>query len=170
METVVVGEVLRTQGVQGELKVYPLTHDPHRFKDLREVILQGKGISKILTVQGVRITSDFVYLILDGIDGRDIAETYRGFEVRVARENVPPLPEGWYYFELEGLQVYEGEKYLGELTRVLETGANDVYLVQGPVGEICIPALKSVVLKVDIPGKKMLVSLPPGLIEDGKEK
>jgi 16S rRNA processing protein RimM len=73
---------------------------------------------------------------------------------------------GGNYFELEGMEVYEDNVLLGTLVRVLETGANDVYLVKGDKGEIYIPALKSVVLKVDVPAKRMDVALPPGLLDD----
>ena len=166
MDEVLVGEILKAHGVKGELKVYPLTHDPRRFIHLQEVILTKGERHKRVKVLGVRVQPDFVYLTLDEINSMDEAEKYRGWEVRIDRSEVPPLKEGWYYFELEGLQVYDGERYLGTLTQVLETGANDVYLVKGPQGEICIPALKSVVKKVDIPGRRMDVILPPGLVED----
>jgi 16S rRNA processing protein RimM len=107
----------------------------------------------------------FVFFELEGIETREQSEKLRGYEVRVAKSEVPPLTEGWYYFELEGMQVYENNILLGTLSQVLETGSNDVYLISGPKGEFYIPALKSVVIKVDVPAKRMDVLLPEGLLD-----
>ncbi|WP_206812241.1 ribosome maturation factor RimM [Paradesulfitobacterium ferrireducens] len=166
MDEVLVGVVVKPHGVKGELKIYPQTHDPMRFKRLREVVLTDGAAKYRFAVKRASVQPGFVYLALDGIESMDEGEKYRGWEVRIDRSEVPPLQEGWYYFELEGLQVYERERFLGTLTKVLETGANDVYLVNGPLGEICVPALKRVVKKVDVPGRRMEVELPPGLMDD----
>ncbi|MDP4125661.1 MAG: ribosome maturation factor RimM [Bacillota bacterium] len=163
MNEVLIGEVLRPHGNSGELKIYPLTTDPERFLKLQEVILRSGKIDQHFKIISARVQMDTVLLALKGIDSIDIAEKYRGWEVRIDRSEVPPLKEGWYYFELEGMQVYEGDILLGTLTQVLETGANDVYLVKGTKGELCIPALKSVVKHVDVLGRRMEVILPPGL-------
>jgi 16S rRNA processing protein RimM len=163
MDEVLIGEVMRPHGLNGELKIYPLTTDPERFLKLREIILRQGEIDQHFKIIMARVQTEIVYLSLEGIDSIDQAEKYRGWEVRIDRAEVPPLQEGWYYFELEGMQVYEDDKLLGTLSQVLETGANDVYLVKGTQGEICIPALKSVVQKVDVPGRRMDVKLPPGL-------
>ena len=167
LETVLIGEVLRAHGVRGELKVYPLTHNPKRFKKLPRVILQRGSDVVRLTIRRVEVQPDFVFLSLEGIDTREQAEKYQGYEVRVERTEVLPLgPDTYYYFELEGMQVFEGNVFLGEITQIIETGANDVYVISGPKGEFCIPALKSVVREVNVPGKRMQVELPPGLLDD----
>lgn len=166
MDTVLIGEILKAHGVKGELKVYPLTHDPSRFKKLSRVILTQKEKTCSFPVSTARAQGGMVYLALEGISSAEEAEKYRGWEVRIDQSEVPPLKTGWYHFELEGMDVYAGEEHLGTLVSVMETGANDVYLVRGKRGEICIPALKSVVKTVDVPGKRMEVVLPPGLLED----
>lgn len=167
METVIIGEVLKPQGIKGEFKIYPITHDINRFKKLKEVMLSDGKNSTPYRVMQVRIDpKGVVFMTLEGVETREEVEKYRGFQVLVDRKDVPPLKDRWYYFELEGMQVYENDKLLGTLTRVLETGSNDVYLVQGPGGEICVPALKSVVKKVDVPRKRMDVILPAGLLDD----
>lgn len=165
MDEVLIGEVLRPHGFSGELKIYPLTTDPERFLKLQEVILRNGEIDQHFKIITARVQMDLVFLTIEGIDSIDQAEKYRGCEVRINRSEVPPLKEGWYYFELEGMQVYEGDILLGTLSQVLETGANDVYLVKGTKGEICVPALKSVVKHVDVSGRRMDVILPPGLID-----
>jgi 16S rRNA processing protein RimM len=165
MADVLIGEVLRPQGLSGELKVYPLTTDPHRFSKLHSVILQSGKIVKSFKVIAARVQMNFVYLTVEGIESKDQAERYRGWKIFIDRSEVPPLQDGWYYFELEGMQVYEADVLLGTLSEILETGSNDVYVVKGPKGEICVPALKSVVLHVDVEGRRMDVKLPPGLLE-----
>ncbi|TGE32779.1 ribosome maturation factor RimM [Desulfosporosinus sp. Sb-LF] len=165
MDEVLIGEVLRPHGYEGELKIYPLTTDPERFLKLQEVFLRRGKIDQHFKIISARVQMDLVLLRVEGIDTIDQAEKYRGWEVRIDRSEVPPLKEGWYYFELEGMQVYEGDVLLGTLSQVLETGANDVYLVKGPKGELCVPALKSVVQHVDVQGRRMDVILPPGLLE-----
>lgn len=166
MSEVLIGEIIKPHGVQGELKVHPITDNPQRFKKLKEVTLVQNKESRRLRVLSAKVQPDGVYLTLEGISNRDEADKLRGWAVKIDRTEVPPLKEGWYYFELEGMQVYEGETHLGTLTQVLQTGANDVYLVKGSKGEICVPALKTVVKNVDVPGKRMDVELPPGLLED----
>lgn len=166
IKDVLVGEVLKAHGVQGELRVYPITHDSTRFKKLKELALSDGTTQEVFKITKAKVQQEMVYLTLEGISSRDAAEKYRGWKVYIDRSDVLPLKDRWYYFELEGLHVYEGEEYLGVLKRVLETGANDVYLVEGARGEICIPALKSVILNVDINAGRMEVKLPPGLLED----
>ncbi|AHF07576.1 ribosome maturation factor RimM [Desulfitobacterium metallireducens] len=166
MNEVLIGEVIKSHGVQGELKVYPITDNPQRFKKLDRVSLEQKGVTRSFKILKARVHQDEVYLTLEGIETREEADKLRGSAVKIDRADVPPLKEGWYYFELEGMQVFEGEICLGVLTQVIETGANDVYLVKGEQREICVPALKSVVKKVDVPGRRMEVELPPGLLED----
>jgi 16S rRNA processing protein RimM len=165
MNEVLIGEVIKPHGVQGELKVHPITDNPLRFKKLKEVILVQNQFSRRLHVVNANVQSGVVYLTLEGVNTRDEADKLRGWAVKIDRADVPPLKEGWYYFELEGMQVYERDTLLGTLTQVIRTGANDVYLVKGSNGEICVPALKSVVKNVDVPEKRMDVELPPGLLE-----
>lgn len=163
MDEVLIGEVLRPHGLSGELRVYPVTDDPGRFLKLGEVILRRGQAKQCFKVRKARLQKDCVLLAVAGIDSPEQAENYRGWEVCIDRSEVPPLAEGWYYFELEGMRVYEDGVLLGTLTQVLETGANDVYVVKGTKEELCIPALKSVVKHVDVPGRRMDVLLPPGL-------
>lgn len=171
METIIIGEVLKAQGIQGEIKVYPLTDDPSRYKTLKQVMLCDDKTTNTFRVNSVRIDpKGLVFLTLEGITDRDEVEKYRGYTVRVERSQVPPLDQRWYYFELEGMKVYENDILLGTLTKVLATGANDVYIVEGDNQEILIPALKTVVKNVNVADKRMDVILPLGLLDKEKEK
>jgi 16S rRNA processing protein RimM len=163
---VLIGQVAKPQGINGEIKVYPLTDDVNRFRKLQEVILVQGNRTEVHRIAQVRIDQGYAFLTLEGINSRNMAEGYRGFDVRIPRSAVPPLEDRWYYFELEGMQVYEHEVLLGTLVRILETGANDVYLVKGVSGDICVPALKSVVMNVDVANQRMDVVLPAGLLDE----
>ena len=90
-------------------------------------------------------------------------------EVFVKTAEVPPLPEGsFYHHELIGLRVCEGEVYLGEITEILETGANDVLVVkQADTPELLLPDIPDVVLDVDLDKGLMQVSVLDGL-RDGR--
>lgn len=165
MDEVLVGEVIKAHGIRGEIKVHPLTDNPKRFKKLKEVILTRGEDKRYLKVLNAKVQQNEVYLTLEGVNTRDEAEALRGWSIRIDRSEVPPLQDRWYYFELEGMKVYEKDKLLGTLVQVIETGANDVYLVKGDKGEICVPALKSVVKNVDVAGRRMDVILPAGLVD-----
>lgn len=165
MDEVLIGEVIKAHGIRGEIKVHPLTDNPKRFKKLKEVILTRGEDKRYLKVLNAKVQQNEVYLTLEGVNTRDEAEALRGWSIRIDRSEVPPLLDRWYYFELEGMKVYEKDKLLGTLVQVIETGANDVYLVKGDKGEICIPALKSVVKNVDVAGRRMDVILPAGLVD-----
>lgn len=169
LDLVVIGEITATHGNKGEVKVFPLTDFPERFRLLKEVFLVHKGESRILQVAGARFHKKFVLLKFREINNPTEAEDLKGAFLAVRKEEAFPLPEGSYYiFQLIGLPVFtlEGE-YLGELKEVQRTGSNDVYVVVHPQtqAEVLIPALKEVVSSVDLAAKKILVKPLPGLLE-----
>ena len=161
-----VGVITQPHGVRGEVKVYPTTDDPQRFKQLKEVILENGKESKVLEITGVKFQKNLVILKFKDIDDRNAVEGLRKAELYVTRDNAVELEEGEYFIaDLIGLQVVsdEGED-LGILDDVLQTGANDVYSVKKKKEpELLIPVIPECVLKVDLEEKKVLVHLLPGL-------
>ena len=127
-----VGVISSTHGIAGEVKVFPTTDDVTRFDYLKDVILDT-GREKInLTVAGVKYFKNMVILKFKGINNINDVEKYRGCSLWVTRENAVELDEDEYFVcDMIGLDVItdEGEK-LGELTDVIQTGANDVYVVK----------------------------------------
>ena len=95
------------------------------------------------------------------------AERLRAWEVQIPTEEAMPLPPGQYYtYQIEGLAVYtEDGEHLGTVEEVLFTGGNAVHVTRGPRGEVLIPALKDVVLEVNVEAGRMVVRLPPGLLD-----
>ena len=154
-----IGEILRPRGIAGEMKVKPLTDDPHRFLDLKTVFLSpdGQHPAKVLSA---RVDPDSVALRLEGVDNRDDAEKLRGLLLYVSRADAVPLPEDANFIvDLIGCRgIDENGRDLGVLVDVMQPGGNDVYVFQGPLGEVLVPALKRVVLSVDIEEKIMRLS------------
>ena len=163
-----VGVITTTHGVRGEVKVFPTTDDPARFKKLKEVILDTGREQIPLEIAGVRFFKNLVILKFKGIDNINDVEKYRQKSLYVTRENAVSLNPGEYFIaDLIGLAVHtdEGEE-LGVLKDVIKTGANDVYIIRQESGEeLLIPAIKDCVREVDIEGGVMSVHLLPGLRE-----
>ena len=114
---------------------------------------------------------NIVRLALETVDSRDAAESLAGQSIFMPKKCLPQLEDGTYYWaDLIGMTVYGSDDVLlGQVTEIIETGANDVYVVQTPqdhpVKEILIPAIESVVLDIDVANRRMRVELPDGLIE-----
>ncbi len=163
-----VGVYANTHGVRGEIKVYPTTDDPKRFLRLKQVILQTKEGDKILEIAGVRFQKNMVLVKFRGIDDINEIEKYKGSPLLIPREEAIPLGKDEYYIpDLIGMSVYtESGERLGELTEVMQTGANDVYIVQTPKGEVLLPAIAECILDVDVESGRMLVHLMKGLVDE----
>jgi 16S rRNA processing protein RimM len=147
-----------------------MTGYPERLLTLEQLFLSEDETGERAVahhVVGARLHQEYVLLQLEGIADRDQAERLRGLYVLVDIDHAVPLEEGEFYlYELIGLRVVtnSGED-LGTLTEVLETGANDVYVIDSPAhGQVLIPAIDSVVLKTDIDAKCITVRLPEGLL------
>ncbi|MGE5389435.1 MAG: ribosome maturation factor RimM [Deltaproteobacteria bacterium] len=164
-----IGSIAGTFSHDGTLKVYPLTDFPERFKKMKKVRLEYGGKLEEIPVESARPHKGLYLLKLKGIDSMEKAGEYKHARIVIGQDELMPLPEGEYYhFQLEGLRVIDNERgLLGILTEVLATGANDVYVVQSPrFGEVLIPAIKDVILGVDLEKGEIKVCLLPGLIED----
>ncbi len=169
-----VGTITSPHGVRGEVKVYPTTDDPERFLDLETVILRKseQEAGRTYGILKVHFLKNMVLLLLEGIEDRNTAELLRGYELYVSREDAVPLHENEYYIaDLIGMEVYTEKERLGILQDVMQTGANDVYVVLSErYGEVLIPAIKACIMKVDVAQGRMDVHLLPGLIDEREEK
>ena len=163
-----IGVITSTHGIRGEVKVFPLTDDPERFRFIDCVLLQTKTEQLELKIQNVKFFKQFAILKFHGIDSINDVEQYKGCELFVPREKGVPLGENEYYIaDLIGMEVYlEDGTELGRLRDVLETGANDVYCIDTKnYGEVLIPAIRQCIIKVEVEAGKMTVHLLPGLID-----
>lgn len=162
-----VGVITSTHGIRGEVKVFPTTDDPSRFEDLKEVVLDtGKEYRK-LAIEGVKYFKQFVILKFKGIDNINDIEKYRKMPLLVSREDAVELEDDEYFMaDILGMDVYtDGGELFGTLTDILETGANDVYVIDTKEhGEVLIPAIKDCILDVNTEENKMTIHLMDGLI------
>ena len=163
-----VGVISSTHGVRGEVKVFPTTDDMKRFKRLKEVILDTGKEEIVLEIEGVKFFKQFVILKFKGYDNINDIEKYKGKSLLVTRENAVRLRKDEYFIaDLQGLTVVdENDKVIGTLRDVMETGANDVYIIDMTDGrELLIPAIKECVLQVDMEAGKMQIHLMDGLMD-----
>ena len=158
------GIITSPHGIHGEVKVYPTTDDPARFRELKTAVLKNGAKSEQHGLVSVKFFKNMAIIHFSGIDDMDTAHM-------VTREQAVPLGENEYYTaDLIGMDVTteEGE-YLGTLTDILQTGANDVYIVGTErYGDVLIPAIRDCIIQVDVPGNRMTVHLLPGLAEEKK--
>ena len=160
-----VGIITATHGLKGDVKVFPTTDDPRRFRRLKEVILDDGKQQRELEIEGVKFFKQFVILKFKGLDAIEDVEKFRKASLYVTRENAVRLRKDEYFIaDLIGLTVWDesGEK-LGRLSEVISTGANDVYVVSGGAREILIPAISQCILEVNVPEGNMKVHLLEGL-------
>jgi 16S rRNA processing protein RimM len=161
-----IGKIINTHGLKGEIKIYPLTDEPERFGLLKEIrVFDSYEKEAIYEIERFRIQKNIVILKLKTIDSIDDAEKLKNHTIKILREEALELSEDEYYIEdLHGLSVYENGNFLGEIKNIIQTAANDVYVV-GRVSkkDLLLPAIKSFILKVDLEAKRIEVSVPKGL-------
>ncbi|NLC19153.1 MAG: 16S rRNA processing protein RimM [Clostridiales bacterium] len=162
-----VGVITSTHGIKGEVKVYPTTEDPQRFRQLEQVILDtGKELIP-LDIEEVKFFKQMVILKFKGIDNINDVQKYRNMDLLVTRENAIKLEEGEYFIcDLINCEVFtESGERLGILTEVMTNAANDVYVVQMDNGkEVLLPAINDCILNIDVENKKVIVHLMKGLL------
>ena len=161
-DKVVVGVVVGAWGKNGELKVRPLTDNSKRFS-LGTRLIAGGSLLEILTLKW---NKKFVIVEFKGFNDREKSKTLIGLKLEVSLDNVPDLPEGFYYhFQILDMEVWDKNgECLGVVTDILETGSNDVYVVKNTNKEILIPAISNVVLDVNLEKGFIYVDLPNGLV------
>ena len=163
VELLAVGTVVRPHGLRGELLLNSLTDFPEHLASVEVVYLGDQAephpLARVRSQRG-----KFIIQLGDCYD-RDAAEKYRGQVVQIKAEAAAPLPPGMYYHhQVIGLAAFteEGE-HLGELVEVLETGANDVYVIRSEQGELLLPVIPDVIRGIDIDARRLTVHLLDGL-------
>ena len=162
-----VGVITQTHGIRGEVKVFPTTDDVNRFKKLKEVILDSGKERLILNIEGVKFFKQFVILKFKGYDSINDIEKYKNAKLLVTREKAVKLKKDEYFIaDLIGMKVVtENGAAFGTLKDLLETGANDVYIVEtDDAKEVLIPAIKECILKIDMDAAVMTIHLMDGLL------
>ena len=163
-----VGVISSTHGIRGEVKVFPTTDDPDRFRKLKQVILDTGREQKGLEIEGVKFFKQFVILKFKDIDNINDIEKYKGKSLYVTREHAVKLKKDEYFIaDLIDMQVeLEDGTAFGVLTDVIQTGANDVYEVKRPDGkEVLLPVIDECILDVDLEKQQVTAHIMPGLVD-----
>lgn len=159
-EYLLIGEIVKPQGIRGEVKLKAESQDMSRYARLREVYLKEGNDRTLVKVEKGRASGDFAYLKLEGINDRNAAESLRGVRVYVDREHAIKLsPQEYFICDLIGLEAHteDGER-VGILRDVISPyKACDVYVFDTDRGEMMMPALKKAILSVDVKAGKMLL-------------
>ena len=167
-EPVLLGKVIATHGVRGQLRVFLFSGEFSSIDGLDTVMLKApNGEMETFEVAAAARHGKKVLLTLKNYDNVNQVLHLVGRELYVERDQLPELPEGEYYWrDLVGLRVVTDQgEMLGTLTEIIATGSNDVYVVQGREREYLIPALEEVVLEVNLDDGVMKVSPPEGLFD-----
>lgn len=163
-----VGVFSSTHGVHGEFKVFPTTDDVRRFSDLETVIMDTGKERFEVEIEGVKYFKQFAILKIKGYDSLNDIEPLKGSELWISRQQALPLEEDEYYLaDVIGSKVFlEDDTEFGELKDVLQTGANDVFIVEDKNGkEWYLPVIPECVLDIDVEQAKVIVHIMDGLAD-----
>lgn len=165
---IVIGKIDRAHGIKGEAIITSYSDFPERFEHDNIVYVSSRNNQKQeLKIEKSRVHHNRFIIKFYNIDTRNEAEQLRGLTLEILSEQIASLPEGRYWHhDIVGLDVYTDDNgFLGTISEVLENPANDIYVVKTPdKKEILLPAIKDVILNIDLDNKKMTVKLIPGLI------
>ncbi|MDE2855684.1 MAG: ribosome maturation factor RimM [Chloroflexota bacterium] len=165
----VIGEILRPHGLRGELRMRVLSDNPERLAELDAVYLgesPNDTTPERRALHGLRFNKEYALLRLEGCRSRNDAETLRDAKVMISMDQAAPLDDGEYYlFQLLGMKVLTEDFEVGTVKDVLQTGANDVYIVDSDEhGEVLIPAHAETILCIDFEAGVITMALPEGLL------
>lgn len=166
MESILIGKLVKTHGIKGQIKLYPYTDDLLSLSKEKKVFLD-KNLAKALDVEYTKIQSPMLIYKFKGIDRVEDVEKYVQSDLYIPKKDISYMEDTYYIEDLIGLFVYDEKKeeIIGKISEVFNTGANDVYevtLIDGK--KIYLPAIKQVIKKVDIKDKKIYVEIMKGLI------
>ena len=160
-DTVLVGIVVGTHGIYGEIRVQPHTDNPHRFSKGNTLLVAGHPVK----IVGARHDKGHVLVKLEGVDSLEAAQDLTGVYLEIPEDQTSSLsPDTYYHYQILDMEVWSvGGEHLGKVEEILATGSNDVYVVRGQGEEVLIPALKDVIVDVDTENGRITVALPEGL-------
>ena len=167
MEYLEIGQIVNTQGLKGEVKINPFTDDIKRFDDLKKIYVEINNNKENLEIEKVRYVKNLVIVKFKGLNAIENVEKFKGKYIFIDETDKLNLPEDTYYItDLIGAKVIDDstKNEIGIITDVFSTGSNDVYVVKTLDKEILLPAIKQVILNIDINSKVINVNLIEGLI------
>ena len=166
MDLFAIGEIVKTRGLRGCLKVLCYVEINNTFAELEFVYIEiSSGQKNRFVLRKIDVSCKILFIELEGIPDVESAQALVGCKVYLPEDMHEKLPEGEYYWrQIIGLDVYNEEgKYIGRIESVFPTGSNDVYVCKGEEREILLPAITEVIRQIDINSRVMTVRLLEGL-------
>ena len=166
MDLFAIGEIVKTRGLRGCLKVLCCVETNNAFIELEFVYIEiSSGQKKCFLLRKIDVSGKILFVELEGIPDVESAQALVGCKVFLPEDMQEKLPEGEYYWrDIIGLDVYnEDDKYIGKIESVFPTGSNDVYVCKGEEREILLPAIAEVIRQIDLNRHVMTVRLLEGL-------
>ena len=163
-----IGHISNTHGLKGEVKVRPFTENKTDYAKLNNILIDINGALKEYTVESVRYQKDVVLLKLKEVNDVEVAEKLKGHYIKIPRDLAKKVDENEYFIaDLIGCEVYQSEMLLGILDDVFTAGGSDVYVVKRKgKQDLLLPAIASVIKKVNVADKKIFVEVPRGLDDE----
>lgn len=161
-----IGQIVNTFGIKGQVKVTPFTDDMERFEELKTIYVEKKKQLQEFEIEQVKYQKNLVILKLKNIEDMNTAEKLKGCYIKIQRKDARKLPEGTYFIaDIIGSQVITDDgKTLGKVEDIYNTGSSDIYVVKDELGkQILLPAIKEVILSVDVEKQIVKVHLLEGL-------
>lgn len=163
-----IGQISNTHGLKGEMKIRPFTEKNEDYAKLKNILVDFSGTLKEYTIESIRYQKDVVLMKLKEVNDIDEAEKLKGHYIKIPRDSAKKINEDEYFIaDLIGCDVYQDETLLGILDDVFTAGGSDVYVVKRRGKQVLLlPAISSVVKKVDVVNKKIFVEVPRGLDDE----
>lgn len=162
-----IGQITNTHGLRGEVKARAFTESKKRFEKLSSILIDFKGDLKKYDIENVRYQNEVILLKLKGIDDIDDAEKLKGYYIKIPRNDAKETEKNEFFIaDLIGCEVYEND-FIGILDDVFTAGASDVYVIKRKgKKDLLIPAIESVIKKIDVEKRKIDVEIPRGLDDE----
>lgn len=162
-----IGLISNTHGLKGEMKVRPYTESSKRYEELKKVWVSMNNVNKEYEIESVRYQKDVVLLKLKGVDTIEDAEKLKNHVITIPRAEGRALSENEFFIaDLIGCEVFEKE-YIGVISDVFTAGGSDVYVIKREKkNDLLLPAIASVVKKIDVEQKRIDVEIPRGLLDE----
>lgn len=160
------GEVIKTHGLNGEVSVFLDVDLPESYKNLESVFLKQEGILVPFFIETLQINGDRALVKFEDVESLNEAKEFVKSELYLPLASLPKLPDGGYYFhELVGCVVHDSQKEVGVVKNVLEFGNQQLLEIENENKEHLIPLTDGIIKETDIPNKRIIVSLPEGLLD-----
>ena len=161
---VAVGEINSPWGIKGHVKVTPLTSKPERLQPKQQVFVGDLA----LTITDAKIVGKIPVVQFSSFTTRNSVESLKGSLIEILEKDLPKLPENIFYIhDIVGLTVFtDDDEVVGEIIEVLQTGANDVYVIRPTNGkDVLIPAVESVIVAIKIEDESLIIRSNTGLFD-----